>query len=110
MERNYILSEYAGPGCPMITEKKVWYTVIAGDKKVSAEVFLGKEADCHDIKSMYDLTKDPDEKCNLRKQVKKHSDLIKLLEQINTRSVYLGKKFSKETFLKDLIGSVNCQD
>ena len=108
-ERKYILSEYAGPGCPLITEKKIWYSLITKEQKLSAEVSLGKEAEYTDIKDIYDLMNDPDQKYNLRKSCKKCPKINEFLKVITKRSLYLGKRFLKETYLKDLINLINSQ-
>lgn len=109
-ERKYILSEYAGPGCPMITEKKVWYSLITQRTKISADVSLGKEAKYSDIKDVYNLMKDSYQKCNLRKYCKKDSEINEFLKIISKRSLLLGERFLKETYLKDLISLINCQE
>lgn len=106
--RNFVVSEYAGPGCPMIPEKKIWYSVFSNDIKLSVELLLGKNVNYEDIKNFYDLTKDPLQKYNLRKRLRRHhcAAVDELLEKINERNSYLSTKFS-ENFVGKLIDSLS---
>lgn len=101
ISRDYVISEYAGPGCPMITEKKIWYTIFSKNMQLSAEVMLGKNINYSDVKNFYDLKKDVSQKNNMRKSVSKNQLANDLLNLINKRNSYLGKKFLSDNFIKN---------
>lgn len=105
-EREFILCEYAGPGCPMINEKKIWYTLITKELKLSAEVALGKKAEVKDITNVYNILKDPLQKQNLRLTINKKR-IKNLLKIITDRSEYLFKKNTVPTYLRKMIDTIN---
>lgn len=100
--REYILTEYAGPGCPHISEKPIWYTYIDLNYRLSVELMLGSKIDYGNIRSLYDLSSDPNEKINLVKQAHKISEVKRIMEIINNRNAELSAKFSGEKFLNFL--------
>lgn len=107
IDRNYVITEYAGPGCPMINEKKIWYTIISRSTKLSAEVLLGAQATSNDIINIYDIKNDPLQKKNLRLCKKRKNEIEDLLKKITERSMYLGNKIKCKSYLKDMINNAN---
>ena len=101
----YVLSEYAGPGCPVITEKPVWYTYIDKRYRLSVQAMLGEKINRSHVTDIYDLKKDKNERFNLRK--KKEIDVDYILDIINKRHSYLSGKFNSENFYKQLLESID---
>lgn len=102
-ERNgqdYVLTEYAGPGCPDIENKKLWYTYIDDRYRVSAELRLGEKISCDCIVAVFDLVNDKKEKNNLVNRISKIKEINNIMEIINARNEYLNKKFGNGSFMK----------
>lgn len=66
---DHVLIEYAGPGCPIINEKNIWYTIIDRKYRISAQCMLNKEFELSDIVDIYNVEEDPEEKYNLVKKL-----------------------------------------
>lgn len=105
-ERDFILCEYAGPGCPMINEKKIWYTYIDKKLKLSAEVKLNETAKKEDIINIFDIENNPEQTLNLRTRKRGNSINI-ILNRITDRSKYLGAKLGVEGYLYNTINLIN---
>ena len=102
-EKDHVLCEYAGPGCPMITEKPLWYTLITKRCKLSADVSLHEKPSFSCVKSFYDLTHDCEQKKNLFKKRKFRKEILSLLELVAVRHEELSLRFEKDTYLEKLI-------
>ena len=94
----YILCEYVGPGCPMINEKKIWYTVITDSWKMSADVPLSRKPHWGDIKSLYNLKKDSMQLFNLYRGHKYRKLEKSLLNFIEKRNSELQSKIPLDDF------------
>lgn len=70
-KHKYILTEYGGPGCPVINEKPIWYTLIDNNYCISAESMLEEDFTINNIVKIYDLKKDPEEKNNIIHEINK---------------------------------------
>lgn len=98
---DYVLIEHAGPGCPIITEKDIWYTLIDNKYRISVECMLKEEVCERNIVAVYDLVNDPSEKFNILKEFKTKSNLKKYLEIFQMRHACLQKK--NKDFYKKMI-------
>ncbi len=103
--RQYILSEYGGPGCPGIGDKPVWYTYIDKKYRVSAELLLSDDLDHNKLKGIYRIGTDKDEKFNLVKKLsnKDNTEINKVMSIINDRNIELRRKFNGFKFLESLL-------
>lgn len=99
-ERNYVLCEYAGPGCPILDAKPIWYTLIDHNFRVSAECMLDEKLEKSKLKDIYNLQIDTDEKRNL---VKKSLDVERYINIINKRHEEISEKFGRDKFYAYLL-------
>lgn len=100
-KKDYVLIEYAGPGCPTINEKKIWYTIIDKTYRISAQCMLNKKFEYNDIVAIYNLEEDPEEKYNLVKKISKIQEIKKYHSIFASRHKYLAKY--SENFYKKMI-------
>lgn len=99
--KGYVLSEYAGPGCPVIVDKPIWYTYIDKNVRLSAQAMLGTSVTYDCITDIFDIRNDTSEKYNLRRKKSQYFDTI--LKIINKRHAYLSKKYNKKNFYDRMI-------
>lgn len=99
-ERKYILTEYAGPGCPDISNKPIWYTYIDETYRVSFECDLDHDINLDKIVSIHNLKKDPSQRKDLFKKKKNISELKNIIEIVNKRHTQLKKKYQGDLFFK----------
>lgn len=101
LERQYVLCEYGGPGCPDIGIKPIWYTYIDDQWRISAECPLTKpfSADC--VKAVFDIKKDPSERKDLLKSKSVGEAVQQCCEIISKRHDLLRERFEGEKFLQD---------
>lgn len=89
--REYILCEYAGPGCPDISCKPIWYTYIDEQWRVSLECKLDEDIDFDKVKAVYNRKSDPKETRNLIKN--KNCNISDVLSIIGKRHIFLRMKY-----------------
>lgn len=67
--RKYIITEYMGPGCPDITQRRIWFS--ARDEKyiVAYKVGFYEDFDDGELAEVYSLEKDPHGFYNISQQV-----------------------------------------
>lgn len=104
-ERKYILTEYAGPGCPDISNKPIWYTYIDETYRVSFECDLDHDINLDKIVSIHNLKKDPSQRKDLFKKKKNISELKNIIEIVNKRHTHLKKKYQGDLFLKSQLSN-----
>lgn len=104
-ERKYILTEYAGPGCPDISNKPIWYTYIDETYRVSFECDLDHDINLDKIVSIHNLKKDPSQRKDLFKKKKNISELKNIIEIVNKRHTQLKKKYQGDLFLKSQLSN-----
>ncbi len=91
--RDSIMIEYMGPGCPDIRLKPVW---LSSRSKEYAVSYIGKLSDGFsqsNICQIYDLTADPEERCNIKdirnEAINQQIDLIRTrFEQLRETTNY----------------------
>lgn len=91
--RDYILCEYAGPGCPDISCKPIWYTYIDEQWRVSLECKLDEDIDFDKVKAVYNRKSDPKETRNLIKN--RNCNISDVLSIIEKRHVFLRMNYKK---------------
>jgi hypothetical protein len=99
-KRKYVLSEYAGPGCPDISDKAIWYTYIDNEYRVSVELKLCENISYDKLKGVYNIIYDKDEKNNLVKKAPNIVEVKTIMDIIQKRHNELKHKFENEKFLK----------
>lgn len=104
-EREYVLCEYGGPGCPDIGVKPIWYTYISDRWRISAECSLTQAFRMDCIKDIYDIKRDPAERMNLLKSHMNHKEVKRCMEVIRNRHDTLRKRFAGEKFLDEQLKS-----
>lgn len=102
-DEEYILCEYGGPGCPAIYEKNIWYTLITSKLNISFECSLLNDLEIKDIKSVFDLEKDPQQKYNIVKQVIKSKEIKKYIKIVNERHKFLRNKFMGQNYFNKIL-------
>lgn len=100
---DYVLIEYAGPGCPIINEKNIWYTIIDRKYRISAQCMLNKEFELSDIVDIYNVEEDPEEKYNLVKNIGSIQEIKKYCLIFAYRHKKLDK-YSKDFYKKMING------
>ena len=100
--RPYILCECGGAGCPDIANKPVWYTYIDDTYLVKAECLLCDDVTYDKLTLIFEISKDPKEKINLVRFKRKDKNIAKIIHIINSRNVYLRKRFSGNNFLEHM--------
>lgn len=104
-KREYILSEYGGPGCPSIVDKNIWYTYIDKKYRVSIEVSMYENVEYKHITGIFDRELDEKEKKNLVKFKKNDKNIKKIITIINDRNKELFKLYSGDKFLRKFLES-----
>lgn len=106
MSRDYILCEYAGPGCPDIWRKNLWFTYIDNKYRASFELPLNQPTTIKHCVSFYDLSNDPKEMNPLpiKKNKKAISQMLEIInwrrDHIHTRNRSMSSFLSKHTASK----------
>ena len=100
-ERQYVLCEYGGPGCPDIGIKPIWYTYIDEQWRISAECPLTKPFSMDCVKAVFDIQKDPWERRDLLKSKGGSAPVRQRCEVIRKRHDELRERFAGDRFLAD---------
>lgn len=104
--RNYILSEYGGPGCPDISVKPIWYTLITEEYRISVECPLCEDISYERIASIYMLKNDPKQKINKVKKMRNNKEIDILLDIIRKRHLELRRKHGNGKFYDELLKAI----
>lgn len=82
--KNYVTTEYMGPGCPDMTSKRMWLS--ARDEKyiVAYKVGIFEKFEDGELAEVYDLQKDPDALYNINYKIDR-SKISYLLEPLEIR-------------------------
>jgi len=86
--RAYIITEYMGPGCPVMTDRDVWMSITDNKYQVAVKCKLGKRLELSDIVEIYDLEKDPDQLYN---KVNEKDNIL----EIRKLMILLGERYSE---------------
>ncbi|MGG7058124.1 sulfatase-like hydrolase/transferase [Clostridium tertium] len=105
-KRNYILSEYGGPGCPDISERPIWYTLIIEDYSISVECLLNDNISYESIVSIYHLKSDSMQKFNKVKKMYNSKKILKFLDIIQERHLELRRRYGNEKFYTELLNAI----
>ena len=101
-----VVCEYAGPGCPDLTTRPVWYTGISDDYRLSLECSLSRDVEISDIKAVFNRKCDPHETINRKNKAMSESGATDLFEGIRSRHSELRQRFDPESFLSDITDSL----
>ncbi|MBQ2986134.1 MAG: sulfatase-like hydrolase/transferase [Tyzzerella sp.] len=104
IERPYVLIEYPGPGCPVISSKEIYYAIFDGKYKVAVKAKLAERVDESKVVLVTDVESDAEERRNLIRKIKKLKQVQKLIEIVDARHVEIANKFGGEKFYKHILG------
>lgn len=97
---DYALSEYMGPGCPDMLNRRIWFSIRDKRYVVAYKVGIFEEFECGELAEVYDLLKDPDAFYNINNKIVK-ADIQYLLDNIKLR--YEEIKSDTKTFVESLV-------
>ena len=101
--REYVLIEYPGPGCPVIHSKELYYAIYDGTYKIGIKSKLNDDVDYTKVVLATNFKEDPDERKNLVRKVKKNKRMRELLCIVNERHKEIREKFANEKFYDELL-------
>ena len=104
--REYVLCEYAGPGCPFISNNKIWYTYIDDTYRVSFQAYLGETISIQHIQEIYNYKNDKDEMINLIYNKKHNENISHIIKCVDIRHEELSSKFSNYKFETHIIENI----
>lgn len=99
--RDYVITEYMGPGVPDMIQKDVWISirnykyVIAYKNSIAADLNTGKPF------CIFDLSKDPLENNNIAGKIADNDEILRLKKLVNNR--YEEIRGETKTFLKGIV-------
>lgn len=105
-KRDYILSEYGGPGCPDIGVKPIWYTLITEQYRISVECPLDTDISPENIISIYLLKSDPVQKFNKLKKMRDSKEIAIFLNIIQNRHLELRRKYGNGKFYGEVLKAI----
>ena len=82
--KNYVMTEYMGPGCPDLLSRRIWFSIRDNRYLVAYKVGIYERFEDGDLCEVYDLEKDPLAYYNINNKIKKES-IMYLLSHINDR-------------------------
>ena len=82
--RKYALSEYMGPGCPDMLNRRVWFSNRDENYIVAYKVGLNEPFESGELAEVYDLKKDPKGIYNISREIDREKVLY-LIEPIKDR-------------------------
>lgn len=97
--KDYVLTEYMGPGCPDMSSKYIWYSARDAHFMVAYKVRALESFDHGFICEAYDLEKDPEALYNIADTIKTEK-IQYLLDHIKERHTHVKKQ--TEIFLQDI--------
>ena len=97
--RDFVITEYMGPGCPDMTSRRMWLSIRDDKYVVAYKVGVFESFEEGELAEVYDLKKDPDAVYNINYKIER-SRILYLLEHLEERY----EEIKKETyqFLNDL--------
>lgn len=102
-ERDHVLIEYPGPGCPDISKKEIYYAIFDGKYKLGIKAKLADDVTAEKVVLATDVEKDPYEKKNLIRQTKKNARMKELIHIVNVRHMEVRDKFSGDKFYMEML-------
>ena len=82
--KDYVTTEYMGPGCPDMTARRMWLSVRDENYIVGYKVGIYEDFEDGDLAEVYDLKKDPDGLYNINYKVDR-SKILYLLQHLKQR-------------------------
>lgn len=82
--KNYVMTEYMGPGCPDLLSRRIWFSIRDKDYLVAYKVGIYEPFDEGDLCEVYDLQKDPQAYYNINDSISKET-IDYLLRKIEKR-------------------------
>ena len=67
--RNYVISEYMGPGCPDILQRRIWFSARDKNYIIAYKVGIYEPFENGELAEVYDLSKDPDGLYNINDKI-----------------------------------------
>ena len=98
-EKDYVMTEYMGPGCPDLLSRPIWFSIRDKHYCIGYKVGIYQSFEDGELSEVYDLTKDPQGFNNIAKKTKRES-LSYLLMHIEER--YDEVKESSYRFIEEL--------
>lgn len=111
-DRDFIIIEYPGPGCPEINTKKIYYSIYNGRYKIGFKEYLDNKISFDSINGIFNLQEDPYEFRNLKRKMLKrsNSEILGLIELVNQRHTEIRNNFAGNKFYQKLIKKENRQE
>jgi len=85
--REYVITEYMGPGVPDMLQREVWISIRNDKYVVAYKNPISKELDMDNPCCVYDLTADPDELKDLSTKIGDSDELCEMKKILNARFV-----------------------
>ena len=89
--RDYVITEYMGPGCPDMLSREVWMSINNKKYLVAVKATIDKKLTYDNIVEIYDLFSDPSQSINLVDECRDNKEILGLLELLNVRFLKIGK-------------------
>lgn len=89
--REYVITEYMGPGCPDMLSREVWMSINNKRYLVAVRASIDTKLKYENIVEIYDLIRDPAQDNNLVTECKENSEVLSLLELLNARFIEIGR-------------------
>ena len=83
--REYVITEYMGPGCPDMLEREVWMSINNKRIFIAVKSAINSTLSSNDIVEIYDLQLDPRQLNNLVGTMRDNKDLEDLLKKLELR-------------------------
>lgn len=103
--RDYVMVEYPGPGCPDISKNRLYYAIHDGNYKIAAKAKLTENIDEETVILIFNVREDPDEKKNLVRKEYDNEQVSKLIRILQKRHEVLREKYQGEKFYKYIVNS-----
>lgn len=98
-EKDYVITEYMGPGCPDLLSRPMWLSIRDKNYCIGYKVGIYQKFEDGELSEVYDLKKDPKGFNNIASKIKRR-DLDYLLQHLQNR--YEEVKESSYQFIEDL--------
>ena len=82
--KDYVMTEYMGPGCPDMTARRMWLSIRDKDYIVAYKVGIYEPFEEGELAEVYNLKKDPDALYNINYKTKRE-DIVYLLKPLKER-------------------------
>lgn len=97
--QNYVITEYTGPGCPDLLNRRIWFSIRDCSFVIGYKVGIFENFEDGEISVVYDLSKDPNGYYDIKKTIDK-TKLTYLLKPLKRR--FEEVKINTKLFIKAL--------